>query len=530
VSWFPFAPASDNRIKQHATPILTRNCALEPNPLGADGKRPYILGPTPGKKYRLRFDADPVQTLGGASLTTLAGIPLETLQGAGVDRNVRCLFARPGVRDGTLFAVAGDKLFSVSSSWAATQIGTIDGTEPALMDGFQTNLLIKGDAALYEYGEFVTLTTLAGDLMTTLAGETISLLSSDSASLQTIIDIDTPPSPYTMAVLALRLVTSPRNSNVFDWSMVDNAESFPAAAFASVQFQNIENITESGGYLWIVGANRMQPWRAVGGDDADAFDTAAANPLEVGLVTRDALAKIDQTIQWIGRDNHGGRGVFRLDGFSPVRIEHRELEIALQDLSEDDLPGVRCFSYADGAKVYFAAALPNGATYFHDLAFDKWHERSCGVNLHASAYGKHVVASVDGPELWTWERDQYFDDGADGPDYTQRVMRVHVPLATTMPVDEISIDGILYDQPLSGQGAAPEIMVRFSRDGGQTWSDSRLGIIRRIGGPRNGTYAAALKLTRLGRFSAQHGMMLDITISDPVGFAAYGVWVNENPN
>lgn len=530
MTWFPFAPESDDRIKIHATPMLLRNVTLEPNAQGSDPKRPYMLAPTPGKKIRLRLDSDPLQTIAGVNLSTLAGIPLETLQGSGESRNVRCLFARPGVRDGALFAVAGDKLFSISSAWAATQIGTIDGSLPTLMDGFDNNLLIKGDASIYEYGEFVTLTTLAGDVMTTLAGDTLSLLSSAASSLQMLLDVDEPPNPYTMAVLALRLITSEQNTPTFDWSMADNAESFPAAAFASVQFANIENITESGGYLWIFGATRAQPWRAVGGDDADAFDTAAANPLEVGLVTRDALAKTDQTIMWIGRDNHGGKAVFRLDGFSPTRIPARDLEIVLQDMSEDDLASVRCFTYADGAKVLFGVHLPNDSMRFLDIAFSHWHERTCDVGFHASAYGKHIVASIDGPEIWSWERDQYHDDAEEGPAYIERVMRVHVPLAAPGPVDELTLDGILYDQPLSGQGSAPTIMVRFSRDGGQTWSDSRQGIIRAIAGPANGEYAARMKLTRFGRFTAQHGLMLEFRVTDPVGFSAYGVWVNENPN
>lgn len=532
MSFHPFAPASDNRATRAATPLVLRNVSLEPNAKGFDARKPYLLAPTPGQKLRLKFNDDPLLTEGGDFLLREDEGRLVTEQGDGAARNVRALFCEPDVQGGALFAVAGSSLFSVSADWTATNLGTIDGAAQTMMRGFGSNLVIKGDARLYVYGTSQYITAENGDI---LEIETGGYLEVELATNQlvTIIDIDAPgaPSPpETLAVSAARVVSSSTGSDAFDWSSVANAEAWPAEGFASVQYASIKAIVESRGYLAIFGEKKMQFWRAAGGEDADAFDTVGFTPLDKGLLARDAVAQTDGGLMWIGDD----RVAYQVDGAgSPVRIVNRDLEVALEGLTLPQAAQVRAFSYLDGSRLYFVVRPPVGATRVYDAAFDRWHERmtynagAYAVGHYARAYGKHVVASPDGPDLWTWEADAFDDAGR----AIERVAAVHVPLPGPMAIDHITLDGQFFGQPVEGQqGTNPTIMLRFSRDGGMTWSDSRLGVIRTAPGPVAGNYQGNIRFSRFGRFVGQHGLLLEIRITDPIGFALFGVWVNEDPN
>jgi hypothetical protein len=79
----------------------------------------------------------------------------------------------------------------------------------------------------------------------------------------------------------------------------------------------------------------------------------------------------------------------------------------------------------------------------------------------------------------------------------------------------------VFDQPLSGQGSAPTLMLEVSSDNGNSWSDERT-----VSLPANGAWGKRIQAYRFGMFRTEYGMLVRIRISDPVGFALYGVWVN----
>ena len=64
---------------------------------------------------------------------------------------------------------------------------------------------------------------------------------------------------------------------------------------------------------------------------------------------------------------------------------------------------------------------------------------------------------------------------------------------------------------VTGQGSDPEIMVRFSRDGGKTY-----GTIYRVAAGKIGEYDHRSYLSRLGR---GRNWVCEVTVSDPVFWA-----------
>ena len=114
MAYFPIAPNTDDRSAKGLTPLILKNCFVEPAPEGTGKRSTYVIGPTPGMTSR-------VQPSSG--------------------QYIRGVFSRPGVQSGALFVVAGSTLYSVSTSWAATACGTILGSGRVLMDAVGANLL-----------------------------------------------------------------------------------------------------------------------------------------------------------------------------------------------------------------------------------------------------------------------------------------------------------------------------------------------------------------------------------------------------
>jgi hypothetical protein len=74
---------------------------------------------------------------------------------------------------------------------------------------------------------------------------------------------------------------------------------------------------------------------------------------------------------------------------------------------------------------------------------------------------------------------------------------------------------------LTGQGSDPQVMLRFSDDGGATWSNERSASM----GPR-GVRGNRVLYRRLGAFRQR---MLEFSISDPVKVALYGLRHESQP-
>lgn len=416
---------------------------------------------------------------------------------------VRGVFSRPGVLDGALFVAAGSQLYQVSSAWAATALGPIQGaTGTVLFDNSGANLVLLAGGSLYKY---------------------------DGTSLTTNTDSNFPLNAATLASLADRILSSQEGSDTFDWSAVGDPLTWPATGFAaSARLPDpIINQIVVGGDKFDFGANSIQPWRAMGGDDSEAFDVSGSVVIDKGLIGRDAFFKLDSSIMWIGDD----RVVYQLNGYAPQRISNRDVEIALASLTDDQAASVQGFSYLQGSHLIGVFRLPTGRSFALDTMNGLWSERTTWgqdlyqTNYYANCQGKHVVASDQSDVIYTWETDTYDDGGL----IHERVMMLHVPVSARTIISSICLDMKVIGQPLSGQGSSPQAMVTFYTDGGSRDSIESRGVERMVELGSRGSFARRPMIHRLGMVNAADGFLMKIRITDPINFALSGVWINENP-
>lgn len=476
--FFPIAPSTDDRASKGSVPLVLRNVLLEPQPQGAGKQAAYYVRPSMGLTSRVTPSASKL---------------------------MRGVFSRAGVQGGLLFAVMGDSLYSISDTFTATLIGTIGGFGRVAFEAIGANLFILASGSLYKW---------------------------DGTTLSLVMDADFPANAVNLVSLGDRLLTNEEGSDTFDWSSAGDGASWPATGFAaSARLPDpIIAQIEIAGYLWHFGAISTQVWAPQGGVDSEAFDLLSSIVINRGILGREAIAKLDSSAMWVGED----RVVYELNGFTPARVINRDLEIALAELGEPETTQVRCFSYANGSHLTWVVKLPTGRAWAFDTMTRSWSERATfgnstyQVNHYARFQGRHVIGSDTDDSIFVWDEEGFSDPLGSGS-VQERVMMLHVPVDGRTPVANITLDIKTYGQPLSGQGSDPEALITFYRDGGSLDSLRQIGVERRVKLGKAGKYNVRPTCWRLGLANTINGFIIKIRITDPVGFALHGVYVNEMP-
>lgn len=252
-----------------------------------------------------------------------------------------------------------------------------------------------------------------------------------------------------------------------------------------------------------------------GGSD-DAIQRVNNAIVEHGCAAAFSVAKFDNTLAWIGKGTDGEGIVWKLQGASqPVRLSTAAVEDALKGSS--DLSQAVAWTYQDGGSWFYVLNAPGlETTWVYDALSGQWHERAYlklgaferhRADGHVFWNGSHLVFDHESGKIYTLSRDYHDDDGSPRRavrrtgythDSGNRVFfsRLYVDMETG-----VGLNG-------TGQGSDPVAMLRWSDDGGRTWSNEVEASIGRIG-----QYQVRAVWTRLG---SSRQRMFELAISDPV--------------
>lgn len=436
------------------------------------------------------------------SVRALFGTPglrlLATLDGSG---GIRGLY-RPATGDA--IAVRGSTVYRVASDWTATEVGSIDAeeTQVSMVDNGTVAVLVTGS-----YGYVLNLST--NDLTQITDG---AFYGASRVSYNDTYFIFERP-----------------GTNQFYIAVERGGElQFDALDFASAE-SNGEPIVShiiNHNELLLFKQTVTEIWRDTGGTDFPySRDGNAA--IEQGCAATHSVAALDNTVFWLGRDKTGQGVVWRMNGYTPMRVSHDGVERAIQGCS--DISDAIAYAYQQEGHVFYVLTFPTGgATWVYDVATQLWHERAYlnpatgdferhRSNCHAFFGGQHVVGDWENGNLYALDLSYYSDNGdplvalrsaphiADG-DYARirfNSIQVDIEAGVGLP---------------SGQGSAPLMMIRWSDDGGHTWSTLRTMSMGAIG-----KYKARARLNRLGM---SRDRVFEVSISDPVKRVIIGASVD----
>jgi len=210
------------------------------------------------------------------------------------------------------------------------------------------------------------------------------------------------------------------------------------------------------------------------------FTRIPGSSTQQGIAARWSCARMGNSFAYVSRNNRGEATIVRMNGYFPERISTHAVENTLVGQIVSD---ALAWTYQlEGHEVYvvtFPSIGENGLTWAYDNTTGAWHKWLYTNNRNeyerhrgncCAFFNQQVLAGdYENGKLYAVKMDYYTDDG-------QLVRRVRRAPHLTSDLQrqyfhELQIQfqpGVGLDV---GQGQNPQAMLRWSNDGGSTWSN-----------------------------------------------------------
>lgn len=439
--------------------------------------------------------------------------------GTGKEREVAALVPTPGLRllatlptspfrgilrtsKGTLFAVGGNKLYQITSAWVATERGSLNtSTGPISMSDNGLDVFIVDGSNGY------TLTMLTNTFAVVVSPD---FQIADQVTFQDGYFLFNKKNSNSFFISGL-------NASTFNASEISSAEGSPDDLIGLISV----NLN-----VYLFGSQTIEVFFNSGNADFP-FERIQGAVISVGCAAAFSIAKLQESIFFLGGDESGSGIVYRIQGYRAEKISTPAIETLIRSIDPELLTQATAWTYQQGGHSFYCLNLPTAkSTWVYDTSTSMWHERtylgSFGQErhrslAHASIFGENVVGDYENGNIYALDQMTYNDNGRAivrkraSPHFTKGLLNVfHSRFQLDMETG-VGLDG-------SGQGSAPLAMIRWSDDGGHTWSDYRTTSIGGIG--ERGVRAI---WRRLGR---ARDRVYEVSISEPVKVVLIGADVD----
>jgi hypothetical protein len=129
--------------------------------------------------------------------------------------------------------------------------------------------------------------------------------------------------------------------------------------------------------------------------------------------------------------------------------------------------------------------------------------------------GLHLVGDYESGAVYALDLNAFTDDGVP-------IKRIRTTATTEGLQNRLFYSALQVDMETGvgtavGQGSDPKLMLRYSSDGGHTWSNEKIASAGKIG-----EYGARARFNRLG---SGRNRVWELSMTDPVKFAVLGAVV-----
>ena len=398
---------------------------------------------------------------------------------------------------GFAYAVSGYEVYKIASDWSATLIGTVSGTGPVSMADNGTQLFIACNPAGYIYN-------------------------SSTGDFAAITDPDFPGAQIVGYLDGFFVFTEPNSQKFWITSLLDGTSIDPLDFASAEGFpDNVVSMIIDHLEIWLFGTNSTEVWYNAGGADFPfARIQGAFN--EVGCLAPYSVAKMDNQIYWLGQDARGFGMVYRAQGYIAQRVSTHAVEWQIQQYADtSDAIG---YTYQQGGHSFYVLIFPSAnTTWVYDVATDSWTERA-GWDTNLGTFTRHrsncqvyfnheiVVGDFENGNLYAFDLYAYDDNGS-----IQKWLRRWRALPTGInnlkrtAHHSLQLDCRTGVGVISGQGENPQVILRWSDDGGNTWSNEH-----RASMGAQVQYGTRTIWRRLGMTMKIRDRVYEVSGSDPV--------------
>ena len=277
--------------------------------------------------------------------------------------------------------------------------------------------------------------------------------------------------------------------------------------------------------LWVFGTDSVEVWYDAGTADFPLARISGAFN-EIGCVAPYSVAKLDNTLYWLGTDARGQGIVYKANGYTGARVSTHAIEYAIQSYST--ISDAVAYTYQQDGHAFYVISFPTaGKTWCYDVATNLWHERAGFSNGQFTRHrsncqcnfgGTIIVGDYLDGRIYSFDLDVYADD-----DQVQRYLRswraippgqnnLNRTAQHSLQLDCESGVGLN-----TGQGSDPQVLLRWSDDGGHTWSNEHARSLGAIGAT-----GQRVIWRRLGMTLKLRDRVYEVSGTDPTKIAIVG--------
>jgi hypothetical protein len=405
------------------------------------------------------------------------------------------------VTNGVGYVVSGSEFYSLSTSYTATLIGTVTGSGPVSMADNGTQIFIACNPTSFIYN-------------------------TSTAVFAQITDVDFPGAGSVGYLDGYFVFNEPNSQKFWVTSLLDGTSIDPLD-FASAEGypDNVIALIVDHREIFLFGNTSVEVWYDAGTPDFPLARIQGAF-MEVGCGAAYSVAKLDNSVFWVGSDARGRGVVYRANGYTPSRVSTNAVEFAIQ--SYGNISDAIGYTYQQDGHPFYVLIFPSAeATWVYDVSTQLWHERAAfenGLfvrhrsNCQMSFNDEIVVGDYEDGRVYAFDLDAYADD-----DQIQKWLRSWRALATGQNnLKRTAHHSLQLDAETGvglniGQGIDPQVMLRWSDDGGHTWSNEHWKSMGAIG-----NYGYRTIWRRLGMTEKIRDRVYEVSGTDPVKIAIMG--------
>lgn len=357
--------------------------------------------------------------------------------------------------EGLLLAVSGRTLFRVDTDGTPHEIGAIPGTGRVVM---AHNQVPNGHEVGIANG-------LSGYVYSTVTGTLVQITDPGFPGFRVVDFCDgylagVEPAGRYWFHSDLRKAT--------EYNTLDRQDAEAAP-------DNIKTLIVSHREVLVLGERSGQFFRNTGAATG-TFQNANGTEMEVGAASPYAVARLDNSVYWLGHDGI----VYRLAGNQPQRVSTGPVE---QSIAECDIGRAFAFTYEDRGHKVFYLTFPDGPTWGFDVWSGEFHRReSYGLrrwrlNTLTRSRGAWIGGDYANGKLY--RLDWHAFDEAGAPLVSRRRTAVMHAAGNTIGVMGLRL---AFDVGRANVGIDDHFCsIRYSDDGGHNFTDARLASLGAAG-------------------------------------------------
>ncbi len=166
----------------------------------------------------------------------------------------------------------------------------------------------------------------------------------------------------------------PNSQRVWVTELFDGTSIDPLSfASAEASPDNVVSLIVDHKEIWIFGNNSTEVWYDAGQPDYPLAPIQGAF-IETGCAAPYSVAKMDNSVFWLGTDARGFGMVYRARGYQPQRISTHAIEYAIQSYST--ISDAIAYTYQQDGHMFYVLTFPTAnVTWVYDASTQMWHQR-----------------------------------------------------------------------------------------------------------------------------------------------------------